>query len=896
LLTAEIASAQTISLKLQEKHSVSMSGATAAFALDATCVDVFLDHDVLTLTGKRPCSTKVMVVSSDATKSLDIQVIPPKSSSDSAFRNAAQGLFSEGGSYSLRFQSGPAQFENGLEFARRSGDRIVRVRLVTTMTPSGLGNAGRLAINAMSYQLSSPRQELTLLDRAVEVSPLTVNGTTIRGFHLRRDSWFLHAGFTSLGSYQGLFFPTHRELVFGLGRQIRIGKHATITPSVFYFSGVKSASRAASPGPVGSLLYEYRPTSRLRILGELGIGRGVAAYFQGEFLGKSDDLSGRLRIAQGQFPALRANNRHGFYSDVRWTHRFSRSFRTVAYFSANRFVLPGFEQSNLIFNVQAQFQFARFWSVQGGWDYSTFTGLVPVSPTVRTASLPLSLGWHTRFFGGTLLYRFSRNSQNELGSHQLRESAYVRWRGFHLSVFHDRQTMAPTVDLILRQFPALEQALLQEGISATSPQQIATLLRERSELWNLGIIEGVNLFLSPMRTQYGANVNWTSQGRRRQQFQYTLLLNRSEGLRSVSVTTMHRASYTLQVSRANELFVSASWYQSSLDGGRSGSRPIVAFGFRHRFDSTPSFLLPGKKGMISGRVFVDKEMTGAAGPSSEPVPNAEVILDGTRSTRTDQHGRYWFRGVAQGTHSVEVNWKHDKPFYFTTASRVETDINSEVNFGISFAKARLFGRVLNDANEGVLGAVVRVKNQEFSKDTATGPDGSYHFSNLPEGQFEVTLLADSFPAGFRLEEITAHQVVLRAGTPASADFQLQALRSISGRVIVRSGAMGRPQPVAAVRVWIPELNRESTTDKDGYYLFRDLPAGPLSLVVEYQKRTILRSIVLPPRPVSLKSIDLDLTPTVPTLVSTHIAPTIPSRLARDGRMVEQALARIEKTA
>jgi hypothetical protein len=855
---AVAAHAQTVSLSLQQKQRMAAPGATAAFALDPSCVDAQLEKDALVLVGKRPCATKVMVVSAEDARSLHVQVTAKNPPVDSARRGAFSGAFAEGGSYSFRFQSGPARFENAFDFTRRQGERTVRIQFAAASTPSGFGGSSPVNLHVMSYQLTSARQELTLLDRSVEASPLTVSGLLVRGMHLRRGDWFVHTGYTSLGSYQDLFFPTQREFVFGAGRRFRLSKHSALTPMLFYFSTKDSAWRAARPGPVGSLLYEYQPTPRFRLLGELGFSRGLAGYFQLNYQGGADDVAARLRIEPGNFPALRANNRHGFYSDVRWTHHFSRALRTNLFLSANRFLLPGFEQSNLITNAQVQYSFARVWNLQGGWDFSSFTGRVPASSRVRSMSFPVSLGIHARRAGGTLLYRFSRNSQNELGSHQLRESLYTRWRGFHLSAFHDRQTMAPTVDLILSQFPALEQALLQDGITATSPQQIAALLRENRTLWSLGLIEGVNIFLSPVRTQYGANINWSSPGKRKQQFQYSVLFNNHEGLRLASRAAIHRASYSLQLSPASELYVAASWYQSRT---AAGTRPLLSVGFRRRFAATPAFLLPGKKGLITGRVFVDKEQRGVWHPGAEPVADAEVILDGARRTRTDQDGRYVFKGVSQGGHEVEVIVKQSRPFFFTTPSRVEADINSEVNFGLSFEKARLFGRVLSDAGIGVFGVAIRARNAEYSFDASTAGDGSFQFAGLPDGEFEIQVVPESVPPGYRLQEDATQRLRLEAGTPAQVEFRLQALRSFSGRVLLRTRPSSRPQPVAGALVRIAELNLECTTDTNGAYLFRNLPAGDFTLIVLYEQREISRKVTIPASPGSLKNVDIQLSET-----------------------------------
>lgn len=70
-----------------------------------------------------------------------------------------------------------------------------------------------------------------------------------------------------------------------------------------------------------------------------------------------------------------------------------------------------------------------------------------------------------------------------------------------VSAYADREKQAPTLELIFRDLPELALALDQLGITATSPHEIARLLRENSALINLGFIEGATVNLTPTRTQ-----------------------------------------------------------------------------------------------------------------------------------------------------------------------------------------------------------------------------------------------------------------------------------------------------------------------------------------------------------------------------------------------------------
>jgi len=59
-------------------------------------------------------------------------------------------------------------------------------------------------------------------------------------------------------------------------------------------------------------------------------------------------------------------------------------------------------------------------------------------------------------------------------------------------------------------------------------------------------------------------------------------------------------------------------------------------------------------------------------------------------------------------------------------------------------------------------------------------------------------------------------------------------------------------------VLLRELSRESITDENGVYLFRDLPAGPYSLVVIYKGKESTKEVMLPDAPAFPKSVDINL--------------------------------------
>jgi len=64
-------------------------------------------------------------------------------------------------------------------------------------------------------------------------------------------------------------------------------------------------------------------------------------------------------------------------------------------------------------------------------------------------------------------------------------------------------------------------------------------------------------------------------------------------------------------------------------------------------------------------------------------------------------------------------------------------------------------------------------------------------------------------------------------------------------------------PLAGATLRLKELGLEVRTGETGAYIFRSLPAGTYTLVVEHQGKEFTRTVILPPGPASLRDVDLN---------------------------------------
>jgi hypothetical protein len=256
-------------------------------------------------------------------------------------------------------------------------------------------------------------------------------------------------------------------------------------------------------------------------------------------------------------------------------------------------------------------------------------------------------------------------------------------------------------------------------------------------------------------------------------------------------------------------------------------------------------------------VFRDDDSSGVYKDGMPSLSGIEVKLDDERVTHTDAAGYYSFHHVPYGAHQVQASVASAEPFFFTTDSPATTDINSTVNFGVSFAKGQIFGFVRNDAGAGVSGITVEIQGEKLTRRSQTSGQGKFAFPGLPAGSYTVQTVADSYPAGYSLQALAPEQLQVEAGKPADVEFKVRALRSVSGHVSIYHKESLKPVPVAGAVVRVKELTLEMRTGENGAYLFRNLPAGTFTISVEFEGRAVGQTVTVPSEPASIKDVELN---------------------------------------
>lgn len=862
----------------QKTITFELAGATAAYSLDESLAEASADNGVVSIAGKQPGTTHVVVIAPSGLQTFEVLVTTPPPHYPPGFVMPVSAVeAAESGYYEGRYYSSPAQVQNQLDFLKIDGDDQAHLHIVETNLVGPLDQGQpRIALSSASYQVVTPRRDITLFDQYVDESPLTINGSIVRGFHMRQDNWFVHAGYTSVATFDGLFLPAQPELVVGGGYRYPLTGNSSLTAS-FYRVQTPASDLMGRSGNIGTIRYKYAPRETFWLTAEAGISRGIGAALRLYYKTERDHIVALVRYTPLAFASLSANNFRGFHSDLSWTRRVTKRFDVALTFYNNNLVLPGLRETTISGAANLHYQLTRRWGLTGGAIASRFQTKVPPGPAIRSFTLPAGLAFQSKHFGASGQYQFAVTPGLDSGGKQFRATLQSGWGAFAFNGYAERDTNAPTLSFIFGQVAGLQQSLDLLGIKATTVQQVDELLSSSSFLIAAGYIKGATINLVPVRTQIGGTADWSSRGKHRKQLSYSFLFNDNRALQGSAEDIAHTISYSQSVTGSNDVSLACSILGVQNPGSSRQYTPVCFIGWRHQFQHVPDFVVPERHGTITGNVFRDDQSKKAFEPGMRPMPEVEVMLDDRRRALTRADGSYRFPNVPRGKHKIAVTYVSRAPFFFTTPSALEVDESATVNFGIGYSLSGLMGQVLNDAGQGVPGVTVAIRSRGLKWSAATEADGRFFVSALAAGEYDVQVDEDSLPAGYSAETLAGpRQVTVGATSPGKAAFTARASRSIAGRVLSYDPKAGQYVPVIGARVILREPGLETVTDPLGRYLFRDLAAGSYTISVQTEAETSIRTVRLGAQPVDLINVDLQIgRPVPPEVPAPAVVPVKP---------------------
>jgi cell division septation protein DedD len=840
------ARAENFTVRVQETATIEIPGVTAAYAIDPAIADVSASSGGLVIvTGRSAGTTQLIGVTANGTRSFLITVAPRVSTQVPHAVASHQPI----ARVESRYASDSGQMQNGFDAFTNDGERQSQIHLVNIHRFHNYFGQSTDAIPSAFYRISSPRRTITFLDEVVDTSAVTIHSTQVRGFHYLDRSLEIHAGYAATSLYDDLFLPSGRRWLASTAYGITFG-NVRLIPSAYVFLSEPTGT-AARKGVIGALAIEKKIGETLFARGEIAMSRSPAGSAEIRYNDDANVLRARASYKPADFPTLALSDVPGTHAEGDWSHRATRKLQLDSYGSYDQLTTTSLRQTIGIANIAARYQLSRSFSALTG--VST-TFVREPSESFRTIGIPVGLTFDTPHFGAASSYRLLDTSNSSRRGDVLRFSVRAGTGLFRVNAWAERQRQAPTLDLIFREEPGLELALLRLGISVRSPEDLARVLQDNAALINLGYIQGVTVNLTPLRRQAGIDVAIDSPDMRNQ-LRLHAVTDRAEGVGAVRSSTIATLTYSRRLFEATDIFGSYSKWRTGLLS-RQANGSAYQIGIRQRIDGMPDFLK--RRGTIQGIVYLDPNMRGTRTEGTTPVAGVAVTLDGARSAWTDGHGHYAFRDVPPGVHHVAAELSASKPAFFTTPSRVEVEPSAITDFGLVWSSARVNGHVISDAALGIAGVVVSAKTPDGKNLTATtDSDGAFALA-VPAGNYTIALAADTLPSGYISNGATTHEVDLKPDRPQQLAFEVRALRSISGTAI------------GATEVQIEPLGRTATVDPSGNFVFRSLPTGTFTITAG----SATQMVTLPTEPTALSVTFSNAPPVTPVIAAAQPTPTI----------------------
>jgi hypothetical protein len=819
-------------LAARETLTLDYPGALAAFAVDASTVEVAVLGGQVVLHGRRAGQTLVTVVMAATVETLIVHVDPPVALA-LAFEDAARR---SGGFWDASYDTGTHRFTSGLSAKLGEGDRTVRLRFEAVHEGAQPGGRGVTALPVASIEIESPGRSVVLLDQLVHASPLTIDGVVLRGAHLHQDGLDVHAGIASATPFEDLLIPGSGDRALGVSARIGRGP-VRLVPSLLWLPD----SGTSTPGVVSLGVEGGTDREALQFRGELGWGGRPGASLDVNYHDAQRQawLKGVARPAG--FAALRLARPAGSYLDGAWSEQLGERTTAGLSASANRLDLPGsLHPAAASARLDLRHELTKQWSLTGAVGAGTFRN--SETQFLRRSTVSLGTAYDAPGFGVAALYRYQQTSAANRGGHGGRVSLRGSTGGWRGNLFVDAQQQAPTLDLVLQDRSDLARALAELGIAANNPEDVIRLLRDNAALLTARGVSIGPLRVDPLRVQSGLDVSWRGSGARSLEFGLRLIADEAQAVASERRAFVGTLYANWHVAAATDISVSYSRWSVRRDRFANDDRGSFQLSLRTSFST---LAMPGEGSLpITGQIVRDDDATGATQAGRPPLPGIEVMLDRSRRTRTDSDGRFVFERPGAGAHRVEAVLPPQPGAYFTEPSVQTLPTGADGHFAITFSGARLAGTVRSDAGLPMAGVTVRVEGLTHTT-TITDSSGAYRFAG-PAGEVRVVLALESLPPGYELGEDQSHTRHLAISAPAVADFTVRAQRGVEGMVI-GPGAQG-------ISILALEAARTVRADASGRFVLRGLPAGPQTLVVTGARGEIRSVVDVPAEPGLLKGI------------------------------------------
>ncbi len=749
-----------------------------------------------------------------------------------------------------------------------------------------------VALNRMSLGIDTAEQTIDVLDSQVNISPMSLNGFAMRGFHLVRTpkqdphprfqkkgievyAGFARPSFTFLDTNGGKIAGTMIPVITTKNLQVRAG-----------FTAV-SADRSSRDGQGGVIAHAdgiFTPTKEISLNAETSFSNGdlswrtridvkTAAY------GGSAEVTRFARSSPltsiGAQSGGRASELFSFYwrpyrrISMSGGYNHTRVSRVVDSRSADFDRSLAFANVSLSINRNSRLNFR--YSDQN-IETAFRGGLTTFEIKTRTFSASHNIRFNQRL-SNTFEARLNLNKEGasneplETGF-SFREQLRLSWNGSTITGFLNYTNKTPSLTGLIVRNPQLLPPQMQTAF-ASDPAVFLRAHRDRLAY----LLGGIEL---PLTRSFDAGARYQKAFSRvtvSAETRYGAGEIFAQDQKSVSTS----AAVGVRLNSANSIRVT---------GSKSfGSNPHMGLtvSFTHQFGSSRKGFSFGRlfglnRGKVRGRVFNDLNGNGKADAGEPGLAAMRIQVDGKRDLITDKDGRYEFKAYHGRHRVVLVSDQLGVRQLASTPTEQSVTLGRrkiELNFGVR-DHGSISGRVVNDLGQsqnpqtapGLGGVMITLRAAEAGTgrpvfEQVTAADGSYHFPNLRPGKYLIEIEPRSLPANYVIPSITASELVVAPLGRTYHDFSFAAQRAVTGIIFIDNDGdnlytHGKDAPVEGAIVFFH--GKEAATDVSGGYILRGLPAGRIEVYVSGPDRCMGTPFVieLGAEPVTKRSINIPL--------------------------------------
>ena len=256
-------------------------GSTAAYLVDGSIADVTVRGEQVTIVGRRPGTTHLVIVTVAGVVMHECVVMPVISRSAENRPAAATTTTSTG--WESSYNSGSSQLTSALTVSRRSQATALDLRMshIARLEPDGTTPSARTAIPSFEFRAEEiGRHVISVGDARLNGSSLTLPGVALRGVQYTGRRVELLAGQTVPPLFGSVPRAGGEEHVAGIVVPRLFGK-AAVKPGLFYLvpvSGSEGQPGDGRRGAFASIQYQHgKRTDAVWLRSEIGYGRRLGA-------------------------------------------------------------------------------------------------------------------------------------------------------------------------------------------------------------------------------------------------------------------------------------------------------------------------------------------------------------------------------------------------------------------------------------------------------------------------------------------------------------------------------------------------------------------------------------------------------------------------------------------